>query len=296
MSWKSLNSSSEQQGTSTGFFDLLKRPIEMYVFVDPLCPDCWSLEPILKKLTIEYGRFFSIRPIISGNLASLQNCDSDRPEKLKKVWDKTGSRTGMCCDGDVWIENPVSSPLVTALAVKAAELQGKKAGMRFLRKVQEYVFLEKKNISDEGVLLECAKKSRLDVHEFEKDLHSESARKALQCDIKLTREMDVDSSPSMVVFNESDEEAGLKITGIYSYDVYVKVLKEMLQKDPKPAQKPLLEDFLSHYRFVATKEIAVVYDWTEQQAKKEMKKLVLKQKAREIPVKHGTFWEYMSGQ
>ncbi|MFC7062806.1 ClpXP adapter SpxH family protein [Halobacillus seohaensis] len=293
MSWKSLNSSNEQQGTSSGYFDLIKKPIEIYIFVDPLCPECWSLEPILKKLTIEYGRFFTIRPIISGNLASLQHSDSNPPEKLKKVWDHTGTRTGMCCDGDVWLENPISSPLVTALAVKAAELQGKKAGMRFLRKIQEYFFLEKHDISNEQVLLECAKKSRLDVSEFEKDLQSESARKALKCDIKLTREMDVDSAPSMVVFNESEEEAGLKITGIYSYDVYVKVLKEMLQKDPKPSQKPELEDFLSHYRYVANKEIAVVYDWTEQQAKKEMKKLVLKQKAREIPVKHGAFWEYI---
>ncbi|MFC7321224.1 MULTISPECIES: ClpXP adapter SpxH family protein [Halobacillus] len=292
MSWKSLESSNEQQGTSTGFFDLLKRPIEMYVFIDPLCPECWSLEPILKKLTIEYGRFFTIRPIVSGNLASLQQSNSSNSEKLKKVWDNTGSRTGMCCDGDVWLENPISSPLATAVAVKAAELQGKKAGMRFLRKVQEYVFLEKKDISDEKVLIECAEKSRLDVKEFEKDLHSESARKALQCDIKLTREMEVDSAPSIVVFNESEEEAGLKITGIYSYEVYVKVLKEMLQKDPKPSTKPSLEDFLSHYRFVANKEISVVYDWTEQQTKKEMKKLVLKQKAREVPVKHGAFWEY----
>ncbi|MCP3031972.1 DsbA family protein [Halobacillus sp. A1] len=266
--------------------------MEMYVFIDPLCPECWSLEPILKKLTIEYGRFFTIRPIVSGNLASLQQSNSSNSEKLKKVWDNTGSRTGMCCDGDVWLENPISSPLATAVAVKAAELQGKKAGMRFLRKVQEYVFLEKKDISDEKVLIECAEKSRLDVKEFEKDLHSESARKALQCDIKLTREMEVDSAPSIVVFNESEEEAGLKITGIYSYEVYVKVLKEMLQKDPKPSTKPSLEDFLSHYRFVANKEISVVYDWTEQQTKKEMKKLVLKQKAREVPVKHGAFWEY----
>ncbi|WP_305792001.1 ClpXP adapter SpxH family protein [Halobacillus sp. Marseille-Q1614] len=293
MSWKSLNSSNEQPGTSSGFFDLLKRPVEMYVFIDPLCPECWSLEPVIKKLTIEYGRFFTLRPILSGNLASLQKCSSGKPEKLKKVWDNTASRTGMCCDGDVWIENPVSSPLVTALAVKAAELQGKKAGMRFLRKIQEYVFLEKQDISNEEVLISCAEKSRLDVSEFKKDLHSESAQKALQCDIKLTREMDVDSAPSIVLFNESEEDAGLKITGSYSYDVYVKVLKEMLQKDPKPAKKPSLEDFLNHYKFVANKEVAVVYDWTEQQARREMGKLVLKQKAREVPVKHGAFWEYI---
>ncbi|WP_079480622.1 ClpXP adapter SpxH family protein [Halobacillus salinus] len=293
MSWKSLSTDKEKQGTSSGFFNLLKRPIEIYVFIDPLCPECWSLEPFLKKLSIEFGRFFTIRPIISGKLSALQQNQLNKPEKLKKIWDKTASQTGMCCDGDVWIENPVSSPLATSLAVKAAELQGKKAGMRFLRKVQEYVFLEKQNISDENVLIECASKSRLDVEEFKRDLYSDVARKALQNDLKLTQEMEVESTPTIVLFNESEEDAGLKITGLYSYDVYVKVLKEMLQKDPKPAIKPDLETFLQHYRFVANKEIAVVYDWSEQDTKKEMKKLVLRQKAREIPVKHGTFWEYL---
>ncbi|MBA2174478.1 DsbA family protein [Halobacillus locisalis] len=293
MSWKSLSSEKETQGTASGFFNLLKRPVEIYVFIDPLCPECWSLEPFLKKLTIEYGRFFTIRPIISGKLSALQQNQINKPEKLKKVWDKTTSQTGMCCDGDVWLENPVSSPLATSLAVKTAELQGKKAGMRFLRKVQEYVFLEKQNISDENVLIECANKSRLDVDEFKRDLHSDAARKALQNDLKLTHEMEVESTPTIVLFNESEEDAGLKITGLYSYDVYVKVLKEMLQKEPSPAIKPDLETFLQHYRFVANKEIAVVYDWSEQQAKKEMKKLVLRQKVREVPVKHGAFWEYI---
>lgn len=293
MSWKSLSSDKEKEGTASGFFNLLKRPIEIYVFIDPLCPECWSLEPFLKKLTIEYGRFFTIRPIVSGRISSLNQYLSKKPEHLKKSWDHTASRTGMCCDGDVWIENPISSPLATSLAVKAAELQGKKAGMRFLRKVQEYVFLEKQNISDENVLIECAVKSRLDVQEFKSDLHSEAARRALQCDLKLAHEMEVESTPTIVIFNESEEDAGLKITGLYSYDVYVKVLKEMLQKEPGPAVKPELEVFLQHYRFVANKEIAVVYDWTEQQAKKEMKKLMLKQKVREVPVKHGAFWEYI---
>nr|WP_239534230.1 ClpXP adapter SpxH family protein [Thalassobacillus pellis] len=271
---------------------MLKRPVEIYVFIDPLCPECWSLEPIIKKLTIEYGRFFTIRPIISGKMTSLHKKILDKPSHLKKVWDKTANRTGMCCDGDVWLENPISSPLITSLAIKAAELQGKKPGMRFLRKVQEYVFLEKQNISEEEVLIECARKSKLDVDEFVKDLHSDAARRALQCDFKLTREMDVDSIPTLVLFNQSDEDAGLKVSGTYAYNVYVNVLKEMLQKDPKPANKPTLEEFLSYYNFVANKEIAVVFDWTEQQAKKEMKKLVLKQKVKEVPVKYGVFWRY----
>ncbi|WP_347861171.1 ClpXP adapter SpxH family protein [Salimicrobium sp. PL1-032A] len=294
MSWRSLSQPDKAvQSFQEGFFNLQKRPIEIYVFVDPLCPECWSLEPFIKKLTLEYGRYFKIRPILSGSLTTLQRSCPDNPQRLKKQWDYMTSVTGMCCDGDVWIENPVSSPLSTALAVKAAEFQGKKAGMRFLRKVQEFVFLDKRNVSQEEVLVECAERSRIDVEEFRKDLHSETAKRALRGDMKLMKEMDVDETPTIVIFNESEEDAGLKITGLYDYHIYVKVLKDMLQQDPAPSLKPNLEEFMKQYRFVANKEIAVVYDWTEKVARREMRKLVLKGKVHEVPVKHGVFWEYV---
>ena len=45
-----------------------KKPLEIYMFVDPLCPECWALEPIMKKLHIEYGQYFRIRYILSGQL------------------------------------------------------------------------------------------------------------------------------------------------------------------------------------------------------------------------------------
>ncbi|MBD5028043.1 adaptor protein SpxH, partial [Xanthomonas citri pv. citri] len=73
----------------------------------------------------------------------------------------------------------------------AAELQGRKAGMQFLRNMQESLFVSKKNITDENVLLEIAENTSLDLEEFKKDLHSQSAVKALQCDMKIAAEMDV---------------------------------------------------------------------------------------------------------
>ncbi|UFU01341.1 DsbA family protein [Radiobacillus kanasensis] len=276
-----------------GFVDLLKKPVEVYVFVDPLCPECWSLEPSLKKLSIEYGRYFTIRPILSGQLTTLNKDKFDKPQKLRDIWEKTASRTGMSCDGDLWLENPISFPWIASIAIKAAELQGLRAGRRFLRKIQECMFLEKMDISKEDVLMNVAKQVHLDVEEFKRDLYSTSSQKALQCDLKLTKEMEVEYIPTLVFFNENQEEEGLKISGLYPYEVYVKVLKQMLQKDPSPAEKPELEDFISFYGFVGNNEISVVYDWSDEKTAKEMKKLKLKQVVEEVPVKYGTFWRYL---
>ncbi|MDA6151328.1 DsbA family protein, partial [Escherichia coli] len=87
-----------------------KKPIEVYMFVDPLCPECWALEPILKKLLIEYGRYFSIKHVLSGRLATLNMGKRQNYENIADLWEKTASRSGMSCDGNVWFENPISSP------------------------------------------------------------------------------------------------------------------------------------------------------------------------------------------
>ncbi|MCM3399208.1 DsbA family protein [Oceanobacillus profundus] len=272
---------------------MVQKPIEIFVFIDPLCAECWSLEPYLKKLSVEYGRFFTIRQIVSGQLRALNTDSFDKPRKLKDMWERTAKRTGMSCDGDLWIENPVSYPWIASLAIKAAELQGKKAGMVFLRKLQENLFLKKQNISDGDVLLQCAKEAKLDVEEFERDLFSGSAKKAYQCDLKLTREMEVDYIPTIVFFNQVVEEEGIKISGLYPYEIYELVLKEMLQRTPIPSVKPPLETFLEYYEVVGTKEISVVYDWSLAKTEKEMKKLQFQQVVEKIPAKYGSFWKYI---
>ncbi|MGG0471613.1 ClpXP adapter SpxH family protein [Priestia aryabhattai] len=267
-----------------------KKPLEIYVFVDPLCPECWALEPILKKLQIEYGQLLSLKHVLGGNLQQLNIGAQQRFEHIARSWEKTGSRSGMSCDGNLWLENPIDTPYAASIAIKAAGLQGKKQGIRFLRRLQEVVFLEKQNVTEESVLIQCAKHVGLDVNEFVKDLHSDYAAKAFQCDLKITSEMDVDEIPTLVFFNEKVEEEGIKISGYYSYETYVHIIKEMLEIDPDPACLPPLRSFLSYFQFVASKEVAVVYGLSLEEAEKELKKLQLQQVVERVPVKYGTFW------
>ena len=270
-----------------------KKPIEIYMFIDPLCPECWALEPIIKKLRIEYGRYFSIKHVLSGRLANLNLSKKKNYENIAQVWEKTASRSGMSCDGSLWLENPIDNPYKVSIAIKAAELQGRRAGLRFFRRIQEMLFLEKQNPSNLEVLKECADSSGLDVEEFMKDIHSDSAAKAFQCDLKITSEMDVTEIPTLVFFNENIEDEGIKIAGSYHYEVYVQILEEMLSERPEKSPPPPLESFLKFFKFVASKEIAVVYNMSISQIEREMKKLLLKQVVEQIPAKYGTFWRYI---
>ncbi len=274
------------------------KPIEIYSFIDPLCPECWALEPIIKKLQTVYGNYIRLVYYIGGKMGTINCCNRNNENELKgrndlaKKWEKVASRSGMSCDGDIWYENPISSPYVASLAIKAAEFQGRKAAARFLRIVREYLFLDKQNISEKVVLLECAKKADLDLVEFENDLQSERTLKAFQCDLKISSEMDVHDYPTLIFFNENVEEAGIKVSGMYPFDVYVEIMSEVLNKQLTKTEPPTIEDFMRKYRFVASKEISVVYDLSIESVEKEMKKLVLKQKIERVPVKYGTFWRY----
>ncbi|OLO37226.1 dithiol-disulfide isomerase [Alkalihalophilus pseudofirmus] len=275
-----------------------KKPLEIYIFIDPLCPQCWAFEPILKKMQVEYGQYFKIRYFVAGSLEywnkpNTKTVETKKLEEIAKNWEMTASRTGMSCDGDLWFEDPITSPYTASIAIKAAEMQGQFAAMKFLRKLRELLFLDKKNISKENVLIECANKAGLDVEEFTKDLHSEGAVKALQCDVKMTKELGIDYSPTFVFFNDIIEDEGLKVTGFYPYEVYVEIIQQLLCFTPEPSQSITLEKFLSYYNFVATKEVAVVFNVSIVEAERMLKRLMLQQKVERVPVKYGTFWRYI---
>jgi predicted DsbA family dithiol-disulfide isomerase len=263
------------------------KPLELYLFIDPLCPDCFALEPIIKKLQFEYGHYFSLTYVLSGKLSSLNHLN-----KQTKPFEKTIKRSSINCN-DIDSEVNLSPVFIASIAVKAAELQGKKAGVRFLRKIQEYFYFKDRDITKLDTLVECAQKATLDVDEFIKDIHSGSTSRAFQCDLKITNEMDVTETPTIVFFNNKVEEEGLKLTGVNSYHVYIEIFNEILGKVPVSNPLPSIITFIQYNNIVSTKDIAFVYDLPHLQIELEMKKLMLQQQVERIQTSCGTYWRYI---
>lgn len=291
MSWNQLevrrSNSTESANSIHNYVSIDTKPIEIYAFIDPLCSECWSLEPYFKKLSIEYGRYLTIRPVISRHLSVLTNNQQNLLKSMEKD-DRYPSTLHVKYSNK---KRLVLFPWI-ALAIKTAELQGKNAGRNFLRKIQEVFFLERKNITSEEVLIQCAKEACLDVEEFKNDLFSVPAKNAYHADLKITKEMDVHSSPTLVLFNHFEVDHGIKITGTYTYETYVHILKRMLKNDLQPAKKTTVLDFLAFYQTTTNREIAIIFDWSLTKATQELRKLQIKQQATVIKKDHVTYWKY----
>lgn len=246
------------------------RPIELYVFIDPLCNDCWLLQPILRKLQIEYERFFTLRIALRTSMPAMNMKCLENTEDPKACGQ--------------------THPTFPSIAVKAAEFQGKRAGFRFLSKMLEYAFLKSRNVTSLSVLVEIAEKVQLDVDEFIRDFSSKNVLRSLQVDLYLAKEMEVEAAPTFVFFNENIEDEGLKVSGLYTFAVYEQILGELLGETLSPDLPPTLDDLLQRFDTLTTEEIADIYRISEKSAERELKKRLLQQHVERLLVQDTTLW------
>jgi predicted DsbA family dithiol-disulfide isomerase len=267
-----------------------KRCVEIYLFFDPFCSCCWGIQPIIKKLRVEYGEYFKLTFVLTNKVLSPFCKKSMKLNQFTFLVERTAHPSDSRADS-IWIENPISAPHIAPIAIKAAELQGRTAGVKFLYHLQMEHFLNKTNLQNIELLLKCAERANLDVTEFKSDLHSEIAIRAYQSDFKITNELQVSEVPTMVFFSNNAEEDGVKISGLYPYDVYAQLLKDIIKEEVHPQSPPPLEEYLQRKPLFSTAELALVYSLTYSEVEHEMKKLVLQQKVKREKIDHSTFWQ-----
>src|SRR5699024_1831756 len=244
-------------------FNTVYKPIIIYQFINPFCHNCWQLEIIMKKLALEYGQFFTVRPIIS--------IDSSSPQKIIQ-------------------QNICFLKQNLGLAIKAAGLQGNKACRQFLGKIQEGYFLYDDDFLNDEVLLNYAELIDLDLNEFSNDIFSNSAKKAYQTDVKLIKEMNIKEFPSLVFSSKHNEQHNLKITGLADYNSYVHLLSKLLDNKPKPQNKPSVHAFLKEQGLLSLENIAFIYDWPLEKTKIILNELKLKGQVEELTILSRKYW------
>jgi len=270
-----------------------KKPIELYVFIDPLCRNCWEFSASFKKFILEYGHYFSATFIPVSGYYTTKKLLEKNLNSLSFVWEKTARRSDILCDQDIYLDNKELYPYYSAIAIKAAELQGRHAGLNYLKKLQEYYFLTNKDITEKEVLIECAKEINIDVKEFIDDLNGPLSIKAFQCDLKITKEMFITEIPSVVFFSENIEEEGLKINGFESYQTYVKILQLMSKEKLVKRNLPDLLDYIKVNPFVTVNELCDVYEKSIQQIELYLKKMMLLRKVKKVIQNDTEFYQYI---
>jgi putative protein-disulfide isomerase len=266
------------------------KPIHLIYFTDPICSSCWGIEPQLRKLRLEYGAYFEIEYRMGGLLPGWDVYNSggiSGPKDVAHHWDEVSQYYQMPIDGDIWLEDPLSSSYPPSIACKAAQLQDLEKSQLFLRRIKEMVFLEKKNITKWEHLQQAATEAGLDVAQLKTDYEG-SAKALFEADLQLARQSGVRGFPT-IFFNDNSGHS-LKVYGSKPYADFEQAILQLLPDAQKTTPDISAAALFGQYRTLTAKEFAVLSNQTYEQAKTVLQQLAAEQKVSTLKTKNGDLW------
>lgn len=181
-------------------------------YTDPLCSWSWALEAPWRRLRYELREALVCHTQMGGLIPDWQSYRDplnsiNRPAQMAPLWYQVGDITGMPIETRLWLDDPPASSYPACIAVKAAQLQGERAGERYLRRLREVALLEGRNIARQEVLLAAAADVAvertggdvLDLTRFQADLDGPRALDCFREDIKDARYRDIGRFPTMIL-------------------------------------------------------------------------------------------------
>jgi putative protein-disulfide isomerase len=131
--------------------------------------------------------------------------DAPMPAAMRTMLQQTWHRIEQTIPGtkfnfEFWQKcSPRRSTYPANRAVIAAREQGDEYDAKMTARIQRAYYLEAKNPSDNSTLIDLAADIGLDSEQFSTSLVADSTEEKLSTEIQATREMGIDSFPSMVV-------------------------------------------------------------------------------------------------
>jgi putative protein-disulfide isomerase len=266
-------------------------PVKIIYFTDPICSACWSIEPQLRKLLLEYAGHIKLEHHMGGLLPSWEvyNAGSiSKPSDVAHHWEEMSKHFGMPIDGDVWLKDPLNSSYPPCIAFKAAELQGEVKASNFLRRIREMVFLENKNITKWEHIRQAALESGLDTAQLSSDYNGK-AQQLFRDDLSLAGQFGVRGFPALYFRDSLNNQT--TIYGFRPYADFEQALRKLLPDVKKASHRFEHGHLFNHYSTMTTIEYSTLAEVNITEAEKQLTELEKKGKITKYNSKNGVLWK-----
>lgn len=276
--------------------------IEMRVVTDPACGWSWGTEPKLRRLLWELEGQLDPRWVMGGMARSVG--DSQR-ERYGRVWLEVAAESGMPLDPRIWSKGGgISSTYPACQGVVAACEQGAEAGGRYLRRLREGIFCERKRLDHAEALIAEAGLAGLDVPRFEIDLRSNANAELFGAQLEEARRIpdlakqegatgctgpiERVTFPSVIFI---DGDGGRH--GVYGWQPYELYLEAAAGAGATPSRAPSPEplEVIDRFGRCATREIEAVCQRPRVVVEAELWALAKEWKLKPTMALTGTLWE-----
>jgi protein-disulfide isomerase-like protein with CxxC motif len=152
---------------------------------DPACPWSWALEPVVRKLMVEFGGGLEWRFVMGGLARSLAREPAVRAAMIEE-WLRVAADTQAPLDPLIWVDGPLETTYPACMAVKAAVEQADDGAYRYLRRLRESIMCDRRKLDHAEALVEEGRAAGLDVERFRSDLRSHAITEAFAADLERT--------------------------------------------------------------------------------------------------------------
>ena len=174
----------------------------LYYFHDPMCSWCWGFSQSLNDLRQGLPPNVAFKRILGG--LAPDNSAGMSPElrlQIQSSWRRIEAMIPTIkFNFDYWEKcQPRRSTYPSCRAVIAARQQGEQYDELMTKAIQSAYYQQARNPSLDETLIEIASELKLDSLAFAESLNSASTVQALEKEIQFSRDLDIESFPSLVL-------------------------------------------------------------------------------------------------
>ena len=272
-----------------------RKPLKVLYFTDPVCSTCWVIQPLMRKLTLEYDAYLDIEYRMGGLLPSWANYNGrviKTPADAAKHWEEVSASHEIPIDGDIWLEDPLHSSFPPSIAFKAAQLQDNDKAISFLRRLREMVFVEKMNITKWKMIERAALTSGLDSALLLKQIQGKGLELFLD-DLKLAEQLSINIFPTLLFDNGKSETYSLQ--GFQPYSKFEETIHRLLPGVSKSNQSYHSEELFALFNNMTENEFIFLSNRDIQESRKILEIMYRENKIRKVENKNGFVWVANTG-